>query len=133
MDPTTSVPAKKRILIVEDELFIRDVYVTVLSEDGYQIDQAADGAEGIAKMQEGGYDLVLLDIMLPKMDGIAILSELQKNPPKKSNKAIVLVTNMDQEKTIAQAVSMGVRGYLIKSQIDPGQLKEEVKNYLSSA
>lgn len=131
MDPTTSVPAKKRILIVEDELFIRDVYVTVLSEDGYQIDQAADGAEGIAKMQEGGYDLVLLDIMLPKMDGIAILSELQKNPPKKSNKAIVLVTNMDKDSTIAKAVSMGIRGYLIKSQIDPGQLKEEVKNYLA--
>lgn len=130
MEQTTQ-SAKKKILIVEDELFIRELYVKVLSDPSYEIDQAADGEEAYNKIHLGGYDLVLLDIMLPKMDGLAILEKLQSNPPVKPNNAIVLLTNLDQELTIAKGVSLGIRGYIIKSQSTPQQLKEEVVQYLS--
>ncbi len=131
MEPTSSAPIKKKILIVEDELFIRELYVKVLEEDGYEIDQAEDGEIAFEKIHAGGYDLVLLDIMLPKMDGLTILEKLQNNPPIKQNNAIVLLTNLDQELTIAKGVSLGIRGYIIKSQNTPKQLKEEVIQYLS--
>ncbi len=129
MDPIP-VQQKKKILIVEDELFIRELYVKVLEEDGYEIDQAEDGEIAYQKIHQGGYDLVLLDIMLPKMDGMAILEKLQTEPTINLNKAIVLLTNLDQELTIAKGVSLGIRGYIIKSQSTPKQLKEEVAQYL---
>lgn len=125
-------PKKKKLLIVEDELFIRELYVKVLEEDGYDIDQAEDGQTAYDKIHAGGYDLVLLDIMLPKMDGLAILEKLQTNPPVVPNNAIVLLTNLDQELTIAKGVSLGIRGYIIKSQSTPKQLKEEVVQYLTT-
>src|SRR3989338_3498600 len=117
---------KKKLLIVEDELFIRELYVKVLEEDGYEIDEAEDGEIAYQKIHAGGYDLVLLDIMLPKMDGLSILEKLQTEPPLKPNNAIVLLTNLDQELTIAKGVSLFIRGYIIKSQNTPKQLKEEV-------
>lgn len=122
---------QKRILIVEDELFLRELYVQILKDAGYDIDQAADGDEGLKKMSAGGYDLVLLDIVLPKMDGIQILRELQKKPPQKPNKTIVMMTNIDKEATIAEGVSLGIRGHLIKSDYTPDQLLAEVKRVLS--
>ncbi len=131
MEPNSAKPTPKKILIVEDELFIRELYVSVLQEGGYNIDQAADGEEAFNAMHKGGYDLVLLDIRLPKMDGISVLEKLQTEVPLLPNKAVVLLTNLDQELTIAKGVSMGVRGYLIKSQINPGQLKKEVETFLS--
>lgn len=133
MDPVNQTqPSKQKLLIVEDELFIRELYVSVLQDEGYSIDQAADGEEAFNAMHKGGYDLVLLDIRLPKMDGISVLEKLQADPPLQQNKAVVLLTNLDQELTIAKGVSMGIRGYLIKSQINPGQLKKEVETFLSS-
>lgn len=65
MDNPT-LPIKKRILVVEDDEFLRDFYHELLDSDGYLADVAADGDEGLAKIKQGGYDLVLLDIMLPK-------------------------------------------------------------------
>lgn len=131
MDPIQP-QVKKKILIVEDELFIRELYVKVLEEDGYDIDQAEDGEIAYEKIHKGGYDLVLLDIMLPKMDGMAILEKIQSEQPLAPNKAIVFLTNLDQELTIAKGVSLGIRGYIIKSQSTPKQLKEEVAQYLAT-
>ena len=127
----SSQSAKKKILIVEDELFIRELYVKVLREDGYEISEAGDGETGYEAIHTGGFDLVLLDIMLPKMDGLSILEKLQKNPPLQPNNAIVLLTNLYQELTIAKGVELGIRGYIIKSQSTPRQLKQEVAAYLS--
>jgi|WetSurMetagenome_2_1015567.scaffolds.fasta_scaffold95661_3 CheY-like chemotaxis protein len=120
---------QKRILVVEDDLFLRELYTDVLSGEGYQVDAANDGEMALEKMKVGGYDLVLLDIIMPRMDGLNVMRQLQNNPPQAPNKCIVFLTNLDKDEEIKAALQLG-NGYLIKSQITPGGLAEEVKVYL---
>ncbi|OGH49899.1 MAG: hypothetical protein A3H17_03445 [Candidatus Levybacteria bacterium RIFCSPLOWO2_12_FULL_37_14] len=120
---------QKRILIVEDDLFLRELYTDVLSAEGYKVDAAADGEEALQKMKVGGYNLVLLDIIMPKMDGLEVMRQIQNTPPQAPNKCVVFLTNLDKDEEIRTALKLG-NGYLIKSQITPGSLVEEVKMYL---
>jgi putative two-component system response regulator len=83
-------------------------------------------------MKRGGYDLVLLDIMLPKMDGFQILEKLQADPPSSPNRGVLILTNLGKEVNIAKGVSLGVRGYLTKTDNTPDKVIEEVKNYLAA-
>lgn len=121
----------KKILVVEDELYLRDLYVQILKDAGYQTDQAADGEEAFQKMSKGGYDLVLLDIVLPKKDGLQVLRDLKASPPQAPNKSVIIMSNIDKEATIAEGVSLGIRGHIIKSDYTPDQLLQEVKRVLS--
>ena len=127
---TAAAGLKKRILVVEDELYLRDLYLEILKEEGFEVDSACDGEEAYEKMKAGGYDLVLLDIMLPKMDGLEVLRKLKENKLQNLNKAILLLTNLGQETIISEGVSLGVRGYLIKSDYTPDNLVKEIKEAL---
>ena len=126
-----NIPAKK-ILVVEDDQFIRELYIDILQDEGYDVDHAVDGEEGYAKLHMGGFDLVLLDIMLPKIDGIKILEKLKnETPPVTPNKAILVLSNLGQETIIGNAIALGARGYLIKSDHTPDQVINKVKEYLA--
>ncbi len=120
---------QQRILVVEDDLFLRELYTDVLSTEGYKVEGAVDGEQALQKMKIGGYDLVLLDIIMPKMDGLEVMRQMQSNPPQTPNKCVVFLTNLDKDEEIKTALQLG-NGYLIKSQITPGSLVEEVKTYL---
>ena len=120
-------PAK--ILVVEDDMFLRELYTDVLSGEGYKVESAIDGEDALAKMKIGGYDLVLLDIIMPKMDGLSVMKQMQNEKPLAPNKCVVFLTNLDKDEEIRTALQLG-NGYLIKSQITPGSLVEEVKVYL---
>ena len=123
----------KKILVVEDEKYLRELYVEILQEQGYEIHQATDGQEAYTAMLNGGYDLVLLDIMLPKMDGLKILEKLKnETPPQKPNNVIVILSNLGQDSVIAQCLALGARGTMIKSDYTPNQIVETIKRYLSS-
>jgi CheY-like chemotaxis protein len=121
---------QKRILVVEDDLFLRELYADTLSGEGYKVDVAEDGAIALEKMKIGGYDLVLLDIIMPKMDGISVMRQIQSSPPLVPNKCIVFLTNLDKDEEIKTALQLG-NGYLIKSQVTPGSLVNEIKAYLN--
>jgi DNA-binding response OmpR family regulator len=121
----------KRILIVEDDESLRSLYLTILKDAGFDVDLAPDGTVGLEKMSAGGYDLVLLDIMLPGMDGLAILDKLYNNPPVLANKHIVVISNVGQDETIAKAMGLGAQGYLIKSDYTPDQIVEQVNSFLN--
>ncbi|MBI4130578.1 response regulator [Candidatus Roizmanbacteria bacterium] len=123
---------KQRILVVEDETFLRDLYIDILKEEGYEVDAAADGDEGFNKIHDGGYDLVLLDIVLPKRDGIQILRDIKTNPPVKKNGGVLMLTNLGQEAVVSEGVALGVRGHIIKSDYTPDQLIVEIKRVLAS-
>lgn len=132
MENQTPPQAKKRILIVEDEKFIRDLYVELLKGEGYEVDEATDGEEGYNAIKKDGYDLVLLDILLPKMDGIQILDKLKKESPEGNpNKAVVILSNMEHDFVIAKGVASGIRGYIVKSDYTPDQFVQEVKRFLA--
>ncbi len=120
----------KKILIVEDDQFLREFYQELLQSEGYNVEVAADGETGFNKAHNGGYDLLLLDIMLPKMDGMQILRELKISPPQTPNKAMVMLTNLGQDVVVKQCFEMGAQGFLIKSAMNPDQVLAEVHSYL---
>jgi two-component system, chemotaxis family, sensor histidine kinase and response regulator WspE len=122
----------KKILVVEDDLFLREIYVEVLKNSGYIIDYAVDGEEGLEKIKLGGWDLVLLDIVMPKLSGVDVIFKLRQDPNFQVNKyykKLVFLTNLDNDHEIKEALQYS-DGYLIKSKFNPGQMLEEVKHYL---
>ena len=120
----------RKILVVEDDQFLREFYQELLNEEGYLIDVAADGEAALAKIWNNEYDLILLDIMLPKKDGVQILRELKVKPPKSSKVTIVNLTNNGQAAVIKECFALGAQGYLIKSALNPDQVLQEIKSYL---
>lgn len=120
---------KKRVLLVEDEQQLNDLYKQLLEGDGYEVQSSLNGKEAFDLISDGGYDLVLLDIMLPGMDGLEILENLQKKPAKNPNKSVVLLTNLAENDTIARALKNGVNGYIIKSRYSPEEFLVEVKKH----
>lgn len=129
----TNNPGKKRILVVEDEQFLRDLYVELLTEEGYDVESASDGEKAYKMIQDGYYDLILLDVVLPKKDGLAVLKDLKANPPKKPSKAIIVLSNLGHEAVISEGVSLGIRGHIIKSDYTPDQLLSEVKRVIDES
>ncbi len=119
----------KHILIVEDEEYLRDLYLQVLQSEGYEVEIAANGEEAYEKMSQKQYGLVILDVILPKMDGLQVLDKLN-NEGKQKNDNIVLLTNLGQDLVVAKALDFGVRGYMVKSDYTPEELVAEVRGYL---
>lgn len=121
-----------RVLVVDDDPDIRDIYKEALLEAGYQVDLALDGEEGLGKILQGGYDLILLDIMMPKIDGLTILKKLHDNPPTVYNGPIIVVSQLNEERIKSSALELGAKGYLIKSDLTPDQIVDQVSRVLSA-
>jgi CheY-like chemotaxis protein len=121
----------KKILVVDDDLYLRELYQEVLRSEGYDVETAEDGEMGLAKLHIGGFDLVILDVMLPKLDGAGILEALANDPPVQSNGPIILLTNLANDPLITSAEEKGVADYLIKADITPQDLIDRVKQHLS--
>ncbi len=119
-----------RILIVEDDQFLRDFYQELLESEGYIIQVAADGLTASQLIHEGGWNLILLDLMLPQKDGVTLLRELQSNPPEKANGSIVVLTNLGNDNVINQCFALGASGYLIKSALNPDQVLSEIHAFI---
>ena len=120
----------KKILIVEDDQFLREFYQELLQEEGYVVDVAGDGEVALKKMWENEFDLVLLDIMLPKKDGVQVLNDLKMHPAKSASVVVVVLTNLGQDAIIKRCFDLGAAGYLIKSAMNPDQVLTEIKSYL---
>jgi len=122
---------KKRILIIEDDQDVRELYAEVLRDEGFGVEEAVDGQSGLAKILEDGYDLILLDIMLPKFDGLEVLKTIKKKAELKGI-PVVLLTNLGREAIIKEGFSLGANGYLIKSEHTPEEIVQEVKRFLGT-
>lgn len=121
-----------KILVIEDDTYIRDLYEEILKGEGYDVSVAVDGEDGVVKARDGGYDLVLLDVMMPKLNGLQVLQKLNEQAPQVPNKKIVLLTNLAQDPVVAEALKTGASDFLLKADLNPGQLVEKVKGYLAS-
>ena len=120
---------KKKILLVEDDQFTRELYEEVLKDAGFEVNSAVDGLDGLTKIKAGGWNLILLDVMMPKMDGLDVLRSLMNEPPQVKNGPIVLLTNLTNDPVIDTAYGLNAKGHLVKSDITPGELVEHVKKY----
>ena len=120
----------KKVMVVDDDQYIRELYVEILTDEGYTVDSAREGVEAFNKLKKGGYDLILLDVMMPKMDGLSVMDALVKTSPPVKNGPIILLTNLDHEPLIRDAMSKGAAAFIIKADITPGDLLEQVKKYL---
>lgn len=121
----------KRILLVDDDLYVRELYEELLGNEGYEVVTASDGAEGLEKMADGGFDLVLLDVMMPKIDGVGILTKLTTTPPKKKNGPVILLTNLANDPVIDQAKKLGAVDFFIKSDHTPDEFLAFIKKHLA--
>jgi CheY-like chemotaxis protein len=113
----------KRVLCIEDEFFIGELYDRALTKAGYQIKVIVDGAAGLKEAQTDQYDIILLDLMIPNMTGIEILKTLRdpaKTPHLKAK--IIITTNLEQKEETRNQIEHQADGYLIKAEITPKQL-----------
>ncbi|KKR93534.1 MAG: hypothetical protein UU44_C0002G0195 [Candidatus Daviesbacteria bacterium GW2011_GWB1_41_15] len=107
----TSSPGK--ILIVDDDDDIRNIYKDYLTANGFKVELATNGQEGLSKILQGGYDLILLDIMMPKIDGLGILRRLKEKPLNQNvyNGPIVVLSALRQDEVYNEALRLGAKGY----------------------
>jgi two-component system response regulator VicR len=120
---------KKKILIVEDEKILADMYYERFVQAGFEVVMACSAEEGIEAALKEKPDLILLDILLPRENGISFLGKLRKNPETASTK-VVAFSNYDDPATKKEAFEFGVKDYLIKTDYTPQEIIEKVKSYL---
>ena len=105
------------------------MYATKFELEGFEVVRASDGQEGIKMVREQKPDLVLLDIVMPKVDGFEVLTELRKSPDI-SNIPVILLTNLGQRSDIEKGLSLGARDYIVKASYTPAQVVAKVKQHL---
>ena len=120
---------EKTILIIEDDKFLRELIVQKLIKEGYKISEAVDGEDGIKKIKEEKPDLVLLDLILPGIDGFEILSRM-KEDPSLAQIIVIILSNLGQKDDVERGLKLGAVDYLIKAHFTPGEIIDKVKNAL---
>lgn len=117
---------KKKILIIEDEQSLVDLLVTKLQKEGYEVDFAYDGEAGFEKISTFKPDLILLDIVMPKMDGYEVLGKLKEE----GNKIpVVVISNSGQPVEIEKTIKLGAADHLIKTEFNPDDVHEMVQKF----
>ncbi|OIO32928.1 MAG: hypothetical protein CO016_00805 [Candidatus Yonathbacteria bacterium CG_4_8_14_3_um_filter_46_25] len=122
---------QKKILVVEDDSVLRDVLMEKLKKSGYAVKGAFDGQEAIEVMPEYAPDLVLLDILMPRKDGMEVLEEMSKDE-KLHKIPVIVVSNSGQPVEIERARELGARDFLVKAVFDPGEVMGKIEKVLGS-
>lgn len=118
----------KKILLVEDDNFIRELYQRQLEKAGYLVKATHSGLESLQILKSENFDLVLLDIMLPEMDGITVLKKIKEEGLDKVS--VVVLSNMGQDDLIKKAIELGAKAYIIKSLTTPAQVVSEIQSVI---
>lgn len=126
----------KKILIVEDDPFLLDIYKTKLEASGFGVDVATTGEDCLDKIKEKKYDLMVLDIVLPRIDGWEILAKINEQKRNGTNAnldgmKIVILSNLGQKEEIKKGLQLGADGFMIKAHFTPSQIVEEIEKTLS--
>lgn len=119
----------KSILLIEDDPFLIDIYTTKLKKAGFEVNSVTDGEEGFKKAKEKIPNLIVLDIVLPHIDGWEILKKIKADEKLKPVPVIIL-SNLGQKSEVEKGISLGATKYLIKAHYTPSQVVEEIKKVL---
>ena len=118
-----------KILIIEDDPLINKMYAEKFSRDGFKVEVARHGLEGLEKLKAQPPDLVILDIMMPGISGLQVVDEMKRDP-RLEKIPIVVLSNLSGNPDIEKAKKRGIQEYLIKSDLDPEDVSLAVKKYL---
>ncbi len=127
MDSTNQNP--KKILLVEDDDALASVYQTRLEAEGFNVRRVPNGEDALASALEYRPDLILLDVMMPKVSGFDVL-DILRNTPETTNMKIVMLTALSQDTDRERAESLGVDDYLVKSQVVIADVVDRIKEHL---
>ena len=133
MDPQVVNPRtdlQKKILLVEDDDALASVYTTRLDAEGFTVKRVPNGEDALAATLEFKPDLILLDVMMPKVSGFDVL-DILRNTPETSNVRVIMLTALSQESDRQRAMDLGVDDYLVKSQVVIADVVDKVKHHLN--
>lgn len=122
-------PTKKKVLLVEDEDALAQVYETRLIAEGFDVHRSSNGEDALAVIREYRPDLVLLDVMMPHVSGFDVL-DIVRNTPDTTNVKIIMLTALSQENDKKHALELGADEYLVKSQVVIADVVEHIKHQL---
>ena len=115
---------EERILIVEDDKFLRELMSQKLRNEDYDVVEAVDGEEGVKKAMEENPELILLDLILPGIDGFEVLESIRKGGV---SVPVIILSNLGQKEDIERGLKLGATDYLIKAHFTPGEIIEKVR------
>lgn len=125
MDENKTTNSGRRVLIIENEQFISDLYARALNKRGYLVDIQADGVDGFKAAQTNSYDIILLDLMMPNMTGVEIIKRLRDTSVTPSMKAkIIIATNLEEREETRRQLEDQADGYIIKAEVTPNELAD---------
>lgn len=120
----------KKILLVEDDDALANVYITRLEAEGFHIRRVSNGEDALASALEYKPDMVLLDVMMPKVSGFEVL-DILRNTPQTANVKVIILTALSQESDRQRAESFGADDYMVKSQVVIADVIDRIKHHLS--
>lgn len=118
-----------KILIIEDDLFMSRMYHKIFTYENYEVETASNGEEGLAKVKEVKPEIILLDIMMPKMNGFQVLEAI-KNDSEIRDIPVIMLSNLAGDQDVDEAKQKGASDYIVKSNYTPKQVIEMVKQVL---
>ncbi len=119
----------KKILVVEDDRFLKELIVQKLEKENYQVAEAIDGEEAITMTKKEKPDLILLDLILPKVNGFKVLEKI-KEDASTSQIPVIILTNLGQKNDVEKGLKLGAVDYLIKAHFTPNEIINKIKNIL---
>ena len=119
----------KKILVIEDDKFLRELICQKILKEGYDVSEAVDGEKGIEAVKKEKPDLVLLDLILPGIDGFEVLARI-KADPSIAEVPVIILSNLGQKDDIEKGLKMGAMDYMIKAHFTPGEILSKVNSIL---
>ncbi|MCK4891835.1 MAG: response regulator [Candidatus Pacebacteria bacterium] len=122
---------KTKVLIIEDDSYISDMYKIKFESENFETVVASNGIEGIKFLEKAVPDIILLDVVMPKIDGFSVLKEIKKNS-KLDKIPVVLLTNLSQKENVERGFELGASSYIIKAHFTPSEVVEKIKEVLKN-
>lgn len=119
----------RTVLVVEDTELLRRIYADVLEHEGYRVLTAANGLEALAILQQECPDVILLDLIMPQMGGIEVLTDLRADP-RFERIPVLILSNLGQEEDLERAMSLGATDYMIKNEVRPADISLRIASVL---
>lgn len=122
---------KTHVLLIEDDTFLVDIYRTKFEMEGFKVSVAENGEQGLEDVKKKKPDIILLDILLPKLDGFAVLEKIKKDK-EISKIPVILLTNLGQRDDVEKGLQLGASDYLIKAHFKPSETVDKVKEVMKA-